>query len=139
MSGEMTPRRGLEPPRPCERRHLKTVRLPIPPSGHRSRSVVKVRLRVGARRKRYRQVVVNKIRTSLERTCHFFLRLGTCAAQEQSLIADNRVDRVHVNESAPTDLRCCQLAFADHAVDGGPSQAEKFACLDDRDEFPAGD
>ena len=31
---EMVPRRGLEPPRPCERRHLKTVRLPIPPSGH---------------------------------------------------------------------------------------------------------
>ena len=31
---QMVPRRGLEPPRPCERRHLKTVRLPIPPSGH---------------------------------------------------------------------------------------------------------
>jgi hypothetical protein len=28
------PRRGLEPPRPCERQHLKLVRLPIPPSGH---------------------------------------------------------------------------------------------------------
>ena len=31
---QMVPRRGLEPPRPFERRHLKTVRLPIPPSGH---------------------------------------------------------------------------------------------------------
>jgi site-specific DNA recombinase len=31
---EMVPRRGLEPPRPCERQHLKLVRLPIPPSGH---------------------------------------------------------------------------------------------------------
>ena len=30
----MVPRRGLEPPRPCERQHLKLVRLPIPPSGH---------------------------------------------------------------------------------------------------------
>ncbi len=30
----MVPRRGLEPPRPFERRHLKTVRLPIPPPGH---------------------------------------------------------------------------------------------------------
>ena len=28
------PRRGLEPPRPCDRQHLKLVRLPIPPSGH---------------------------------------------------------------------------------------------------------
>jgi uncharacterized protein YbjT (DUF2867 family) len=28
------PGRGLEPPRPCERQHLKLVRLPIPPSGH---------------------------------------------------------------------------------------------------------
>ena len=28
------PRRGLEPPRPCERQHLKLVRLPIPPPGH---------------------------------------------------------------------------------------------------------
>jgi len=32
----MVPRRGLEPPRPCERQHLKLVRLPIPPSGHGS-------------------------------------------------------------------------------------------------------
>jgi hypothetical protein len=31
---EMVPRRGLEPPRPCDRQHLKLVRLPIPPSGH---------------------------------------------------------------------------------------------------------
>src|SRR3569623_3367110 len=31
---KMVPRRGLEPPRPCERQHLKLVRLPIPPSGH---------------------------------------------------------------------------------------------------------
>src|SRR5579864_3481638 len=30
----MVPRRGLEPPRPCERQHVKLVRLPIPPSGH---------------------------------------------------------------------------------------------------------
>jgi hypothetical protein len=30
----MVPRRGLEPPRPCDRQHLKLVRLPIPPSGH---------------------------------------------------------------------------------------------------------
>src|SRR5438067_5728351 len=30
----MVPRRGLEPPRPCERQHLKLVRLPIPPPGH---------------------------------------------------------------------------------------------------------
>jgi hypothetical protein len=34
--GKMVPRRGLEPPRPCERQHLKLVRLPIPPSGHGS-------------------------------------------------------------------------------------------------------
>ncbi len=31
---EMVPGRGLEPPRPYERQHLKLVRLPIPPSGH---------------------------------------------------------------------------------------------------------
>src|SRR3546814_4821080 len=31
---QMVPRRGLEPPRPCDRQHLKLVRLPIPPSGH---------------------------------------------------------------------------------------------------------
>ncbi len=31
---EVVPRRGLEPPRPFERQHLKLVRLPIPPSGH---------------------------------------------------------------------------------------------------------
>ena len=30
----MVPGRGLEPPRRFQRRHLKTVRLPIPPSGH---------------------------------------------------------------------------------------------------------
>src|SRR3546814_20258267 len=30
----LVPRRGLEPPRPCDRQHLKLVRLPIPPSGH---------------------------------------------------------------------------------------------------------
>ena len=29
----MVPGRGLEPPRPYERQHLKLVRLPIPPSG----------------------------------------------------------------------------------------------------------
>src|SRR5690606_9832311 len=34
FEGRLVPRRGLEPPRPFERRHLKTVRLPIPPSGH---------------------------------------------------------------------------------------------------------
>ncbi len=33
-TGKMVPRRGLEPPRPCDRQHLKLVRLPIPPSGH---------------------------------------------------------------------------------------------------------
>lgn len=32
---KMVPRRGLEPPRPCERQHLKLVRLPIPPPGQR--------------------------------------------------------------------------------------------------------
>src|ERR1041384_2566106 len=32
--GALVPRRGLEPPRPCERQHLKLVRLPIPPPGH---------------------------------------------------------------------------------------------------------
>jgi hypothetical protein len=35
MHLKLVPRRGLEPPRPCERQHLKLVRLPIPPSGHR--------------------------------------------------------------------------------------------------------
>lgn len=30
----MVPGRGLEPPRRCQRQHLKLVRLPIPPSGH---------------------------------------------------------------------------------------------------------
>ena len=30
----LVPRRGLEPPHPCERQHLKLVRLPIPPPGH---------------------------------------------------------------------------------------------------------
>ena len=35
--GSLVPRRGLEPPRPCERQHLKLVRLPIPPSGHGGR------------------------------------------------------------------------------------------------------
>ncbi len=30
----MVPRRRLELPRPCERQHLKLVRLPIPPPGH---------------------------------------------------------------------------------------------------------
>src|SRR5919107_1404108 len=34
---KMVPRRGLEPPRPCERQHLKLVRLPIPPPGHGKR------------------------------------------------------------------------------------------------------
>src|SRR3546814_16542459 len=29
----LVPRRGLEPPRPCDRQHLKLERLPIPPSG----------------------------------------------------------------------------------------------------------
>ena len=32
--GQVVPRRGLEPPHPCERQHLKLVRLPIPPPGH---------------------------------------------------------------------------------------------------------
>ena len=32
---EMVPGRGLEPPRRYQRQHLKLVRLPIPPSGHR--------------------------------------------------------------------------------------------------------
>jgi site-specific DNA recombinase len=31
---DLVPGRGLEPPRPCDRQHLKLVRLPIPPSGH---------------------------------------------------------------------------------------------------------
>jgi hypothetical protein len=31
---KLVPGRGLEPPRPCDRQHLKLVRLPIPPSGH---------------------------------------------------------------------------------------------------------
>ena len=34
FTAPMVPRRGLEPPRPCERQHLKLVRLPIPPPGH---------------------------------------------------------------------------------------------------------
>src|SRR5215212_5661068 len=34
LHAAMVPRRGLEPPRPCERQHLKLVRLPIPPPGH---------------------------------------------------------------------------------------------------------
>ena len=34
LRARMVPRRGLEPPRPCERQHLKLVRLPIPPPGH---------------------------------------------------------------------------------------------------------
>jgi hypothetical protein len=36
-AGVLVPGRGLEPPRPCERQHLKLVRLPIPPSGHMMR------------------------------------------------------------------------------------------------------
>src|SRR5690606_23124555 len=32
---DQVPRRGFEPPRPCERYHLKVVRLPVPPPGHR--------------------------------------------------------------------------------------------------------
>ena len=36
--GSLVPRRGLEPPRPCERQHLKLVRLPIPPSGPREQN-----------------------------------------------------------------------------------------------------
>ena len=35
LCARLVPRRGLEPPRPCERQHLKLVRLPIPPPGHR--------------------------------------------------------------------------------------------------------
>jgi hypothetical protein len=34
LTAVLVPRRGLEPPRPCERQHLKLVRLPIPPPGH---------------------------------------------------------------------------------------------------------
>ena len=37
---KLVPRRGLEPPRPCERQHLKLVRLPIPPPGHRCSSMM---------------------------------------------------------------------------------------------------
>lgn len=40
---EMVPRRGLEPPRRFQRRHLKTVRLPIPPSGHGAKRLVAFR------------------------------------------------------------------------------------------------
>ena len=29
----LVPRRGLEPPHPCEYQHLKLARLPIPPPG----------------------------------------------------------------------------------------------------------
>ena len=35
----MVPRRGLEPPHPCEYMHLKHARLPIPPSGHTGESI----------------------------------------------------------------------------------------------------
>ena len=38
LRAKLVPRRGLEPPRPCERQHLKLVRLPIPPPGHRGLS-----------------------------------------------------------------------------------------------------
>ena len=34
LGKNMVPGRGLEPPRRCQRQHLKLVRLPIPPSGH---------------------------------------------------------------------------------------------------------
>ena len=47
----MVPRRGLEPPRPCERQHLKLVRLPIPPPGHGLRLVGR-RRRLEARARR---------------------------------------------------------------------------------------
>ncbi len=40
---QMVPRRGLEPPRRFQRRHLKTVRLPIPPSGHGAKRLVAFR------------------------------------------------------------------------------------------------
>lgn len=30
----LVPRRGLEPPRPCDHRYLKPARLPVPPPGH---------------------------------------------------------------------------------------------------------
>src|SRR3954453_19027017 len=36
LTRAMVPRRGLEPPRPCERQHLKVGGLPIPPPGHLS-------------------------------------------------------------------------------------------------------
>ncbi len=29
----MVPRRGFEPPCPCERHHLKVMRIPVPPPG----------------------------------------------------------------------------------------------------------
>ena len=32
----MVPRKGLEPPQPYDRQHLKLVRLPISPPGHAS-------------------------------------------------------------------------------------------------------
>lgn len=31
---KMVPRKGLEPPQPYDRQHLKLVRLPISPPGH---------------------------------------------------------------------------------------------------------
>ena len=46
--GSLVPRRGLEPPRPCERQHLKLVRLPIPPSGHEKEVGARVRGRPSA-------------------------------------------------------------------------------------------
>ena len=48
----MVPRRGLEPPRPCERQHLKLVRLPIPPPGHRSKEISSVGRAIWRRRAR---------------------------------------------------------------------------------------
>lgn len=34
----LVPKRGLEPPSPCEDYHLKVARLPVPPPGHISKS-----------------------------------------------------------------------------------------------------
>jgi hypothetical protein len=48
----VVPRRGLEPPRPCERQHLKLVRLPIPPPGHRSKEISSVGRAIWRRRGR---------------------------------------------------------------------------------------
>lgn len=42
------PKRGLEPPLPCENHHLKVARLPIPPPGHLSEATIAFDLRVSS-------------------------------------------------------------------------------------------